>query len=78
MKIDEILEMISEYKSKMNSKSYVMFIDKETYEKVKEEINSCYCLKVIISNNLPDDTNAIVMTEEQYNRLFIEPIYGKD
>lgn len=77
MKKDEILEMLSKYKFLTKIHSMVMFIDKDTYVKIKEEIDSYYFLKIIVSNNLPDDVNAILMTEEDYNRLFIEPIYGK-
>lgn len=68
--IDDILGMLKEYKAKVEDTSYVMFIDSEAYIELKDELDKCPFLQVEVTNILPEDTRALVMTKKQYDDLF--------
>lgn len=68
--IDDILGMLKEYKSKVEDNTYVMFIDSEAYIELKDELDKCPFLQVEVTNILPEDTRALVMTKKQYDDLF--------
>lgn len=68
--IDDILGMLKEYKSKVEDTTYVMFIDSEAYIELKDELDKCPFLQVEVTNILPEDTRALVMTKKQYDDLF--------
>lgn len=70
MTIDDILGMLKEYKSKVEDTTYVMFIDSEAYIELKDELDKCPFLQVEVTNILPEDTRALVMTKKQYDDLF--------
>lgn len=68
--INQIIKMLQSYKEKIADTSYVIFIDNNTYKKIQRELESCLFLKIIITDNLPQNTNAVVMTRKQYDNLF--------
>lgn len=68
--INQIIEMLQIYKEKVVDTSYVIFINNKTYKKIQKELESCLLLKVIITETLPENTDAIVMTKEQYDNLY--------
>lgn len=68
--IDDILGMLKEYKLKVEDTTYVMFIDSEAYIELKDELDKCPFLQVEVTNILPEDTRALVMTKKQYDDLF--------
>lgn len=70
MTIDDILGMLKEYKSKVEDITYVMFIDSEAYIELKDKLDKCPFLQVEVTNILPEDTRALVMTKKQYDDLF--------
>lgn len=63
-------EMYEKHIDKLSIIIYVIFIDNNTYKKIQRELESCLFLKIIITDNLPQNTNAIVMTRKQYDDLF--------
>ena len=54
---------------------YVIFIREEFYKKLKKELESCYALRIIVTDKLPVYTDAMFMTYEQYKRFFEELPY---
>lgn len=68
--INQIIKMLQSYKEKIADTSYVIFIDNNTYKKIQRELESYLFLKIIITDNLPQNTNAVVMTRKQYDNLF--------
>lgn len=68
--IDDILTFLRKYKSKVEDTTYMMFIDNETYAELKDELDKCLYLQVKITNMLPEDTKALVMTKKQFDDLF--------
>ena len=68
--IDDVLTLLREYKLKVEDTTYVMFIDSEAYIELKDELDKCPFLQVEVTNILPEDTRALVMTKKQYDDLF--------
>jgi len=68
--IDDVLTLLREYKLKVEDTTYVMFIDSEVYIELKDELDKCPFLQVEVTNILPEDTRALVMTKKQYDDLF--------
>lgn len=71
MNEEDLLNVIKESESLGSLEQLVLIIQPKLYESIKDLVDNAYCFyKVIPSNSLPKDTQAIMMNKENYERLF--------
>lgn len=70
MTLKSLNEMLLKYKNQIDGKSYVLFIKRNAYEKIKAEIDNTLFFEIIVTDEMPDNnTQAIIMTKTQYDNL---------
>ena len=79
MNKEDLLNAIKKSTSLESIEKLVLFIRPKVYEQIKDDLDNAYCFdKVKVTDLLPNDTQAIIMTKEQYENLFKLENYLKE